>query len=75
MLFRSQRISGNLSYAPDITNTRQYRLSLNLEWNFRLQKEKGMSFYLGLRDEYQSIVPEGSTRNDLRMFGGIKYEF
>ena len=70
-----QRISGNLSYAPDVTNTRQYRLSLNLEWNFRLQKEDGMSFYLGLRDEYQSIVPEGSTRNDLRMFGGIKYEF
>ena len=70
-----QRISGNFSYAPDVTETEQYRLSLNLEWNFRLQKEVGMSFYVGLRDEYQSIVPEGSTRNDLRIFGGIKYDF
>ena len=70
-----QRVSGNFSYAPDVTESSQYRLSLNLEWNFRLQKEEGMSFYVGLRDEYQSIVPEGSTRNDLRMFGGIKYEF
>ena len=70
-----QRVSGNFSYAPDVTEFAQYRLSLNLEWNFRLQKEEGMSFYVGLRDEYQSIVPEGSTRNDLRMFGGIKYEF
>ena len=70
-----QRISGNFSYAPDVTQSQQYRLSLNLEWNFRLQKEEGMSFYVGLRDEYQSIVPEGSTRNDLRVFGGVKYEF
>ena len=70
-----QRISGNFSYAPDVTESQQFRLSLNAEWNFRLQKEEGMSFYVGLRNEYQSIVPEGSTRNDLRLFGGIKYEF
>ena len=70
-----QRVTGNFSYAPDVTESDQYRLSLNLEWNFRLQDTEGMSFYLGLRNEYQSIVPEGSTRNDLRMFGGIKYEF
>ena len=70
-----QRVTGNFAYAPDVTESNQYRLSLNLEWNFRLQDTEGMSFYLGLRNEYQSIVPEGSTRNDLRMFGGIKYEF
>ena len=70
-----QRVTGNFSYAPDVTESSQYRLSLNLEWNFRLQDTEGMSFYLGLRNEYQSIVPESSTRNDLRMFGGIKYEF
>ena len=70
-----QRISGNFSYAPDVTESQQFRLSLNAEWNFRLQKEQGMSFYVGVRNEYQSIVPENSTRNDLRLFGGIKYEF
>lgn len=70
-----QRISGNFSYAPDVTESQQFRLSLNAEWNFRLQKDEGMSFYVGLRNEYQSIVPEDSTRNDLRLFGGIKYEF
>ena len=53
----------------------QYRIEFNAEWNFRLQKEKGLSVYLGVRDQFQSIVPEGSTQNDLRMFGGIKYEF
>jgi len=70
-----QRINGVISYVPDFTVADQYRIEFNAEWNFRLQKEKGLSVYLGVRDQFQSIVPEGSTQNDLRMFGGIKYEF
>jgi hypothetical protein len=53
----------------------QYRLEFNGEWNFRLQKEEGLSFYMGVRNQFQSIVPKGSTKNDLRLFGGVKYEF
>lgn len=70
-----QRFNGTSSYAPDVTNFDQYRISLNAEWNFRLQKEKGLSFYIGVRNMFQSIVEEGSTNNDLRLFGGVKYEF
>ena len=70
-----QKINGTCSYIPDVTRLEQYRLQLNGEWNFRLQKEEGLSFYVGIRDEFQSIVPEESTNNDLRVFGGIKYEF
>jgi hypothetical protein len=70
-----QKFAGTFSYAPEVTNFDQFRLSLNAEWNFQLQEEKGLSFYVGIRDEFQSIVPEGSTRNDLRLFGGIKYDF
>ena len=70
-----QKLAGTFSYAPEVTNFNQFRLSLNAEWNFQLQEAEGLSFYIGLRDEYQSIVPQGSTRNDLRLFGGIKYDF
>lgn len=70
-----QKFNGIFSYAPDITDINQYRLSLNAEWNFRLQKEDGLSFYIGVREDFQSIVPSDSTNNDLRVFGGIKYEF
>ena len=70
-----QRLNGVCSYLPDLTRIDQYRLQLNGEWNFRLQKEEGLSFYVGVKDEYQSMVSEGSTNNDLRLFGGIKYEF
>lgn len=70
-----QSVNGIFSYAPDITEISQYRLSLNAEWNFQLQKEKGLSFYVGVRNLFQSIVPVESTQNDLRVFGGIKYEF
>ena len=70
-----QKFAGTLSYAPEVTNFSQFRLSLNAEWNFQLQETKGLSFYIGIRDEFQSIVPQGATRNDLRLFGGIKYDF
>ena len=70
-----QKLAGTFSYAPEVTNFNQFRLSLNAEWNFQLQEAEGLSFYIGLKDEYQSIVPQGSTRNDLRLFGGIKYNF
>ena len=70
-----QKLAGTFSYAPEVTNFNQFRLSLNAEWNFQLQEAEGLSFYIGLKDEYQSIVPQGSTRNDLRLFGGIKYDF
>jgi hypothetical protein len=32
-------------------------------------------FYVGVRNQFQSIVPADSTNNDLRVFGGVKYEF
>ena len=70
-----QKFAGTLSYAPEVTDFDQFRLSLNAEWNFQLQESEGLSFYIGVRDEFQSIVPAGSTRNDLRLFGGIKYDF
>ena len=70
-----QKLAGTFSYAPEVTNFNQFRLSLNAEWNFQLQEAEGLSFYIGLKNEYQSIVPQGSTRNDLRLFGGIKYDF
>jgi putative salt-induced outer membrane protein YdiY len=70
-----QKFAGTFSYAPEVTNFDQFRLSLNAEWNFQLQESKGLSFYIGTRNEFQSIVPEGSTKNDLRLFGGIKYDF
>ena len=70
-----QSLNGVMSYVPDFTMIEQYRLEFNGEWNFRLQKEEGLSFYMGVRNQFQSIVPEGSTKNDLRLFGGVKYEF
>ena len=70
-----QSLNGIFSYVPDFTMIEQYRLEFNGEWNFRLQKEEGLSFYMGIRNQFQSIVPAESTRNDLRLFGGVKYEF
>ncbi len=70
-----QSLNGVMSYVPDFTMIEQYRLEFNGEWNFRLQKEEGLSFYMGVRNQFQSIVPKGSTKNDLRLFGGVKYEF
>lgn len=70
-----QGLNGIFSYVPDFTMIEQYRLEFNGEWNFRLQKQEGLSFYVGVRNQFQSIVPADSTNNDLRVFGGVKYEF
>lgn len=69
-----QTIEASINIAPDLTDFGSYRVLARLDWIFRLD-DQGMAIVGGLREEYQSTVPPGSTKNDLRYYLGIRYDF
>jgi len=71
---RRQTLEASVNIAPDLTNLGDYRILARLDWIVRFD-ERGMAFVGGIRDEYQSSVPAGSTNNDLRYYLGVRYDF
>ena len=69
-----QTLEASVNMAPSLTDFGDYRILARLDWIVRLN-DQGLAFVGGLRNEYQSDVPPGSTNNDLRYYLGVRYDF
>jgi putative salt-induced outer membrane protein YdiY len=73
---KRQRISINSSIAPNVSDLSDYLLQGAVEYALAVgETKRGLALTLGLRDIYDSSPPEGSTHNDLRVYGGLRYDF
>lgn len=71
-----QKITVNASIAPQVDDFSDYRIEGRAEWSCQIGNEKsGLAMVLGVRDIYQSDVEPGGTNNDLRIYGGLNYNF
>jgi len=60
---------------PDLDETGEFRALSTAAWVYDLDDESNMSLMFGLLDEYQSKVDAGVEHNDLRVFGGLGFDF
>ncbi len=60
---------------PDLDDTGEYRNISSASWNYKLNDEGNTAFNLGLYNEYQSKTDPGVARNDIRIFGGLSFDF
>jgi len=70
----AQKLKGFFTYYPDVDEIGEFRFNTGLTWNLKIDGWEGVSFEAGINDQYQSQITSG-TRNDLRYFAGLKYEF
>ncbi len=60
---------------PSLSELGEFRWVNNAAWSLLIDTENRVSLTAGLAHEYQSQVNPGRTRNDLRVFAGIDWEF
>ncbi|MBL9150528.1 MAG: DUF481 domain-containing protein [Phycisphaerae bacterium] len=73
---KRQKITINSSIAPNVSDLSDYLLQGAVEYALAVgETRRGLALTLGLRDIYDSSPPEGSTHNDLRVYGGLRYDF
>ncbi len=69
-----QHLEGGMNIAPDLTDLGRYRILARLDWTFRFDP-RGLALVGGVREEFQSQVPPGSTNSDFRYYAGIRLDF
>jgi putative salt-induced outer membrane protein YdiY len=60
---------------PDVGDLGEYRITSSAAWQFKVDMKRGLSFKLGLENEYESEVEYGDDHNDLKVFGAMVLEF
>jgi putative salt-induced outer membrane protein YdiY len=60
---------------PDLDDLGEYRTLTTAGWQMNISKADGLSLTLGLLHEYQTIVDSGRENSDLRLFGGLTFDF
>lgn len=60
---------------PDLDDTGEFRDITSASWDYKLNDEGNTAFTLGLYNEYQSKTAPGISRNDIRIFGGLSFDF
>jgi hypothetical protein len=71
-----QTIAFNASIAPNIEDLSDYRIQAQLEYVLALAgAPKGLALTLGLRNIYDSKPDDDVEGNELRIYGGIRYDF
>ncbi|MDX1564683.1 MAG: DUF481 domain-containing protein [Phycisphaeraceae bacterium] len=72
---KHQTLVGAVTYYPDLEELREFRAVGTLEWVVRFADMKGVSFKLGLKDEYESSVDPGILHNDLTYYAVLVVDF
>jgi len=60
---------------PDLDDTGEFRDITSASWDYKLNDEGNTAFTLGLYNEYQSKTDPGISKNDIRIFGGLSFDF
>lgn len=73
----SERTSfaGESLFYPSLQDGNNYRIESSLEWVYKLDMAAGMSFKLGLENEYDSDARLDNSNNDLKYYGAIVLSF
>ncbi len=70
-----QSLVASTTYYPDLDDTGEFRAISTALWEYDFAATSNMSFVFGLLDEYQSKVDAGTKHNDLRIYGGLGFDF
>ena len=75
------KISENQGFAatfrifPDLDDFGEYRTRTTAGWKMDIDRADGLALTLGLLHEYQSVVDDGRDNDDLKIFGGLTFDF
>lgn len=70
-----QSLLASSTLYPDLEDLGEFRAISNVRWSYAIDSETPLSITFGLEHQYQSIVDPGDERNDLRLIGGLQYDF
>ncbi len=70
-----QQVTASILYLPSVIEGHDYRLLTTAAWQVKLQQADGLSLRIGVENEYESLPGDGGTRNDLRYYGAMVFEF
>ena len=70
-----QAIVAKTTFFPDLDDTGEFRNVTSAGWNYKLDDESNMALNFGLYNEYQSKSDPNIDKNDLRISGGISFDF
>ena len=70
-----QTFSSSIFYYAVFRDTSDYRTRISFDWNYLLSDEINLSFFLGLLNEYQSVVDPGKEDTDTRFHTGFRFKF
>lgn len=71
----NQTISGSATFFPALDELGEFRLTTGLEYELKLNTADGLSFKIGIENEYESDVDEDESNNDLKYYGALVYDF
>lgn len=71
----AQELRWATAFFPSLDELGEYRSVSSLEWVVSLDEADGISFKLGLENEYESNVSRDTARNDLSYYGALVFDF
>lgn len=60
---------------PDLADSGEFRAVSGISWSFRPNPSDSLSLFLTVNHEFQSQVTVPTERNDVRIFGGLGFDF
>lgn len=70
-----QKVELDSTLFPDFDQFGEYRARSTANWSFKISEQTGLSLNFGVFNEYQSIVDEGKSHADFRLFAGLRVDF
>lgn len=66
---------GETLFYPSIENRQDYRVESSLQWLYKLDYASGLSFKIGLENEYNADASNDASNNDLKYYGAVVLKF
>lgn len=71
----NQKITGSIEVRPALDELSKVRIVSKVEYSLKLPEWDNTSLKLGVEDEYETKPSAGSSRNDVKYYGALVYEF
>lgn len=70
-----QRFEADSLVYPDFDETGEFRAVSSAVWSYSLNESHNLTLNFGLLNEYQSKVDPGIKHDDLKIYGGLGFDF
>ncbi len=64
-----------MTFFPDASELGQFRVISDLAWKIQIDPEGGISFKVGVENEYESVTAGAAKHNDLKYFSSFVISF